>query len=560
MKLLDLFALSDGQLQEYAGKAAFQRGLAYIQQARVSHIERGQHKVSTSVRGTQTYSVSLQLTQGKLHWQCDCPVGIEADFCKHVVAVALSVRGDVPAAPDVGKDLLVFLRSQSVAILSQKLFSYTHQFKEIEKDLTFWHKSSQVGSTAELNKVIGGLLRTGSFIDYNKSYDYAQRVRQIAELLDGLARSQPQRCADAAEYALLRLFSVLGRCDDSAGVIGEAIADVVQAHHAAFSLAAMDAKEKSQHFFKLIKADGWSFIRFENYQSILGKEACALYGLMLEKACANLPTQRSPDRHIFTEADAERSHLLRLLQDWYRHEGDVDALLSLKARHVSQAYDYCEIVDLCNQHLRSKQALEWAERGHRAFPDDARLSELLISCYRHDGCDDEAEKLAWELFEKQPWVERYVWLLKQAKKSQFASWQQRAMVYLCEVEERDLARRKLRDPVALRNVTMRVSILLHENQITEAVTIATGATLSNHVALLLADQARKLHPDISIRIYRPEIFQQASLGGNNSYQQAYALLEKLLPLLAESEAKVLLNELRTRFKAKRNFIALIAPL
>jgi uncharacterized Zn finger protein len=549
--------LNDDTLLALAGEGAFARGSKYAQQGCAVVAACTGEEITGRVHGSANYRVALYLVGEELQGDCNCPMGDQGDFCKHQVALALAARGDLAPSSDDG--LAAFLRAQPAESLADKLLAFAAQFREVEKDLAFWHKSSRAHTGAELNKVIGTLLRGGGFLDYRKSFDYAHRVAQVADLLRGLVKIQPALCVESAEYALLRLFKTLEQSDDSAGVISGAMSDLVMLHRAALP-ATQPGKKYGQRFFKLVMADGWDFIQPGSYRPLFGEEAWAEYGRCLEGAYAKLPPRVSSQRsYVFTAEDTERSQLARLLKDWYALNDDRDALLTLKARELREPWDYADLVQQYREFGRHREALEWAEKALRQFPDDSRLYRLLAECYRHDGCDEEAENLLWQWFEKFPAAENFFELMKQAGK-QGAAWRKRAFAYLEQCEARNLKRLQARDHNALPDVSTRLAILLHEKNIDEAVATSRNAEASAYLTLELADQARPLYPEVSIPIFRGRIERLVNIGGNGNYEEALGYLNKLLPLLDAADRDNYLNELRVRFKAKRNFIKLLETL
>lgn len=551
--------LNDDTLRAMAGDGAFSRGSKYAKEGRVELETRSEHIIAGTVRGTANYSATLHLDGESLHGTCNCPVGNDGDFCKHLVALALVAGGDVLPALPKDNQLSAFLRSQTADLLADKLLAFAAQYREVEKDLAFWHKSSQAGSSAELNKVIGTLLRGGSFVDYRKSFDYAHRVDQVTELLRGLVKKSPAQCMDAAEYALLRLFKTLERSDDSAGAISGAMSDLAKLHFKALSATSPD-KKYGQRFLKLMMADGWSFLQLEQYRPVLGKQAWAEYGRCLEVAYAKLPPSAPrKSKFIFTSDDAERSHVTRLLEDWYALNDDRDALLVLKIKGLEQPWDYAMLIDQFRIYERHREALEWAEKSLRLFPDDARFYELLADCYRHDGCNEDADRILWQWFEKWPTAQHFSGLMHHAGK-QVAKWRERAFSYLEQCEEDNLKQRQTRDHTALRDVSTRLDILLREKKVDEAVTISRNTLANGHLVLELANMARKHHPDVSIPIYRRHIENTIALGNNKAYESGIDYLRKLLPLFTKEDRNTYLQELHSQFKAKRNFIKLLEKL
>ena len=50
------------------------------------------------VCGARAYRVGLSVDRGRLVWSCSCPIGVSGECCKHVVAVAVVLAGDVETA------------------------------------------------------------------------------------------------------------------------------------------------------------------------------------------------------------------------------------------------------------------------------------------------------------------------------------------------------------------------------------------------------------------------------------------------------------------------------
>ncbi|WP_155975843.1 SWIM zinc finger family protein [Xanthomonas maliensis] len=48
------------------------------------------HRVCATVSGSDAYTVELIWRDSALHGLCDCPIGQQAQFCKHQVAVAIT--------------------------------------------------------------------------------------------------------------------------------------------------------------------------------------------------------------------------------------------------------------------------------------------------------------------------------------------------------------------------------------------------------------------------------------------------------------------------------------
>ncbi|MFI2508706.1 SWIM zinc finger domain-containing protein [Streptomyces sp. NPDC018972] len=80
----------EDDLRALAGTRSFERGLGYLDAVSGLEVEEG--SVTAVVHGTDVYEVELTLggDDGPSGW-CDCPYGQEGNFCKHCVAVGLTV-------------------------------------------------------------------------------------------------------------------------------------------------------------------------------------------------------------------------------------------------------------------------------------------------------------------------------------------------------------------------------------------------------------------------------------------------------------------------------------
>jgi tetratricopeptide (TPR) repeat protein len=226
---------------------------------------------------------------------------------------------------------------------------------------------------------------------------------------------------------------------------------------------------------------------------------------------------------------------------------------------LQKPWDYLKLIELYREYGRHREALQWAEKAHRLFPNDAGFYDALMVCYRHDGLDEEADALLWQWFEKWPTVDHFLGLMKHAGK-RAAHWRERAFAFLEAREVSTWEQGKKLDPKAMRDVSVRLEILLREKNVDEAVAISRNAVVSRQLVLMLADQASKAYPEISTPIYRREIEHWAGIGSNRNYDQAIAFLNKLLPLLPVGDRRSYLADLRLRFRAKRNFIKLLESL
>lgn len=79
-----------------ASAGSVSRGRAYAAAGKVTITTLSDTELRADVWGTTRYRVRLWTDGGTHRWRCDCPVGLNGEFCKHTVA-ALAAATD-PAA------------------------------------------------------------------------------------------------------------------------------------------------------------------------------------------------------------------------------------------------------------------------------------------------------------------------------------------------------------------------------------------------------------------------------------------------------------------------------
>src|ERR1700692_772708 len=89
MRMAVFAAFTEADIKLAAGIRSFERGLDYLDE--VADLEIASKEITATVYGSREYSVSLTFGDGRLGGHCTCPQGRDGFFCKHCVAVGLSV-------------------------------------------------------------------------------------------------------------------------------------------------------------------------------------------------------------------------------------------------------------------------------------------------------------------------------------------------------------------------------------------------------------------------------------------------------------------------------------
>jgi uncharacterized Zn finger protein len=93
----DSAPFSEADLLQAAGERSYGRGLEYVDAVR--NLQIGAGEITATVYGTGEYETVLNLDADGVTGECSCPYGQEGFFCKHLVAVGLTVLrrgGDLP--------------------------------------------------------------------------------------------------------------------------------------------------------------------------------------------------------------------------------------------------------------------------------------------------------------------------------------------------------------------------------------------------------------------------------------------------------------------------------
>lgn len=87
-------SLTKKKIIELAGAVYFKRGQEYFDDGCVEDFRQTGDSIRATVIGSSLYSVRLWFIRGQISYSCDCPVGRDGEFCKHLVAASLAWLAD----------------------------------------------------------------------------------------------------------------------------------------------------------------------------------------------------------------------------------------------------------------------------------------------------------------------------------------------------------------------------------------------------------------------------------------------------------------------------------
>ena len=569
-------------LRALAGGRSFKRGEEYFDEGAVGPVSEKSGVISAKVHGSHTYDVRLKVISGTnaqaiLDYTCTCPVGQDGDFCKHCVALGLAwleKTDDIeeaeycePSTSTTNKkitddDIRSWLESQDLKVILDMLMAQMTTDGRLREELVLKITKEKVVGI-DLNTYRKGLrsaFHTSGFVDYYNMSDFADGINDALDSLDrlleeGFALEAMQLC----EYAIELADDALQNCDDSDGNFGDLADRLASLHLEACEAARPDPVELAGRLFAFeTKGSDLDFCygATGDYEEILGPTGLAEYRRLAEAEWERSTKNGSNPSRTIT----------RIMESLARTDGNVDALIAIKQRKLDLAYHYLEIAQICREAKRSDKALEWAERGVKAFPKntDSRLLDFLAEEYFTRERYDEAYGCYWTQFVDRAGLQQYIKLLDYAKKinrDQVARDEALAFVRRQIDNEKSKTRGKWAPPVDHSSL---VEIFLWEKNTDVAWDEAKRGGCSDHYWLKLAAAREKDHPADAVPVYQRMVEPIISRMNNDAYDEATRMVEHIGELMRglgkQAEFSAYLADVKLRHKPKRNLMKLLAGL
>lgn len=563
-------------LRRLAGTRSFERGEDYYEDKTVRSLRRSDNGVRAMVQGTHRYRVRLWNDDGGLGYDCTCPVGWDGDFCKHCVAVGLAWHAGGECGGDGSSgftegDMRSYLQRLDKEELVSMLLDQAEEDDRLHRRLMVRAAQTTEG-TADISvwkQALDDALEVDDFVSYREAHDYANDVEDVIDSLEDLLRDgQAEKVIDMAEYGLEEVERGLEHTDDSNGWMGGQLARLQELHLEACRMAPPDPEDLAERLFEWeIETPYDTFYQAVFvYADILGETGRAVYRRLAEAEWAKMPALAPGDED--THRYGGRYRITSIMEALARESGDFDALIAIKSRDLSKSGNYLGIAQLYQDAGDSDRALDWAERGWRAFPgakQDDRLRTFIADAYQKQGRHDEAMALIWDAFADRPWLETYKNLERHGRHAkQWPGWRDKALALIRE----RIAEAKAEPPdlpwwmqVSSRGHSLLVEIFLHEGDPEAAWREAEAGSCSGTLWLELAKHREKSHPADAVRIYRNHIAALLRNTGNRVYDEAVRYLERIRTVLAQSgteaEFPPLLTEIRATHNRKRNLMKLL---
>lgn len=374
----------EDDLRALAGARSFERGLGYLDA--VSGLEVGEGSVTAVVHGTDVYEVELTLGGGDgITGWCDCPYGQEGNFCKHCVAVGLTVlrrAKTIPHQRAAARSRSSGFEAWLSALSRDELLALVREQVAEDRGLRRRLELRAAAARSDLGTVrdrVVALIDPRPFarygyIEYADAAGYARQVAEAAAALRALtADGQAVQAVGLAGEALRVLGEAYGEIDDSDGVVGEAAAAVAEAHVEACGVARPDPARLAEWLVGHVLGNDSGVADLDplDYADVLGPSGLARLRQLAAEALRRRPS-----------GWAERYLMERLV----KAGGDVDALVALYAQDLDPSgATHLRIAEELESAGRADEGLAWAERGLRDCAAETHIDGRLVDhvCARY---------------------------------------------------------------------------------------------------------------------------------------------------------------------------------
>ncbi len=531
------------------------------------------------MQGTRPYRVKLWVEGGDLEYSCTCPVGTDGAFCKHCVSAGLSwleQRSPAkeslkrPGKPSVTMaDVRVFLAAQDKSVLVDTLVEQAMDDNRLRRRLLMKaaKKRPEGLDLSSYRQAIDEAVNPGGFVEYGEMYGYARGIGEAIESVEELLKEDhAAEVIELAEFALAGVERAMESVDDSDCHMGGILERLQELHLEACRRARPSAEALARRLFAWELRTDWDtfFGAAATYAGVLGEKGLAAYQRLAESEWAHVPAL-GPG-HDGAGKFGKRFRITHIMETLARQAGDVEAVAAVRKRDLSSPYSYLQIAETYQQARKRDPALEWAERGVKAFPEriDPRLHEFLAEAYHRRKRHDEAMALVWAEFTDSPGLEQYRNLKSHADRvSQWPAWREKGLAFLREeiAKARTQARKNRWGWAARLDHSELVTIFLWEKAVEAAWREAKEGGCSNDLWMQLAARREKDHPGDALPLYQAQVERTLGRKGSQAYRETIGLLRKVRALLVqlgrEAEFTRYLDSVRVAHKPKRNFMKLL---
>jgi len=404
--------------------------------------------------------------------------------------------------------------------------------------------------------------RITAAIPYNRNLYRYKQVRnyfsQVEIVMDQLCEMAEQLPAEdtlkLVDYALQRISRALETIDDSGGFRYGAIEALQMAHTNACTRLDWPKKKITSYLLDLLFGEHQDFYPEipSGYADALGDSGMTLFNNSLQAKWDALPPLRQG-------ADYDEKwpylQLQHMLEQQATLSNDSQAIIKLRQKTATDLYGYQDLAERCLE-IGDDEAVEtWLEKcrqsGAREYHH--RTERIQINLSRAKKLWSEALEQQWTLYTKSLDLKDHRSVLELAEIADDQNDWRKQTLQLLEKQSKP----KIRGHWATASTDKLLEFHLYHEAFEEALAVVAKEPANPDLLLKLAWKISK-QPEKAYPLFQRVIESQINRTNNNAYQYAIKILREMTDKMQtgqqKQQMKELLEQLRQKFRAKRNFI------
>lgn len=507
----------------------------------------------------------------ELEYDCSCQEGENGKYCKHLVAVALSIldrMNDPQLFADDGADYDVeeirrFLKrikkDEIIDFVIGQLGSNENLRNRLSLEAALAdHKSDEQA----LRNVIEQAAFIEDFIEAEQVPTYVEKVDNVLDVIQSLIdRGEAERVMNLTVHAVGVLEDALDSMDDPYDQAAALLRRLGEIHRKACERVAPDPEWLARQLLELeLHSERGAFSNaFEKYGDVLGEKGRNAYRSLVEERWSETPDFSPGD--VNPQRFGVQGKLSKIMETLAR---DSTHLIEIKSKDLSTPYDFLEIAELYRDDDQPEKAREWAERGLSEFSESTAtcLPAFLAEEHQNHGRHELAMEMAWKIFVNAPNLDSYKTLRGFAERGgDWPEFRKRTLVFLQDHIRKVKAETGPVNVGPMADFSRLVEIHLWENDVESAWKDASVGGCSEDLWLRLASLRENDFPKDAVEIYQRRVRGILARDDVALYDEAIDLLGKIKHILFQlgnvKEFSDFLADLLTSNYRRRDFISLL---
>ncbi len=525
-------------LRSMAGSRSYSRGEEYFHEGAVHHLYCDGEQLTADVHGTHVYRARITNVGGRLIGKCNCPVGHDGAFCKHLVALGLAyLNSRKETVEEQNKSAFSwndFLKTRNKDELIKIILEMSPNNSDLIERYRMANLPTDGGAKLrELKSKIDELFGIAEdmeehYDDYWDGYEDNDSVEEFCEENE-LLLNVLEQLAVQEEFGLLwdATAYAIGIFMDSSNAEMDYIQEFV-GKLAGYFLEALRSKVKpDDEAFRL-------FIDWEKKGKNFGYEQISmiLEGLPAECrdkwAAGALEKWRGYHRRKLSDYDydGEREYVENHLLAWADERKDFKLKLAIMEKKMHRSDDVVTLAKEYGRQGMQDKVIPFLHKMRKELPRDWEINSLLIEELQKAGDDRQALEIAWEEFTKDPEYDAPLDRLQDVS-SRMKLWQEyyrKALDFMEELEKKEKKRPSF--PFYYNGMRQRrVNVLFSHGDQQDAWELAQGSMLSEECWLKLAAWRSNEAPDDAAAVVKKLLDDALRPTGEGAYRHVVSLLE-----------------------------------